>query len=194
MPTQEEKRNSLIRDFKNLLIWIAIALIIRWQVLEPRWIPSGSMLPTLQIQDKILVEKVTPKITSKSNLSKFRNNIIVFNVPEQLIKAGYETDTALIKRVIGVPGDKVEVKEGNLYLNDVAQDNYIYDKNINYSIGPLIVPEQSFWVMGDNRNNSMDSHIWGFLPYEKIIGRAILRYWPLNKIGPIRLPILNNLG
>ena len=194
MPTQEEKRNSLIRDFKNLLIWIAIALIIRWQVLEPRWIPSGSMLPTLQIQDKILVEKVTPKITSKSNLSKFRNNIIVFNVPEQLIKAGYETDTALIKRVIGVPGDKVEVKEGKLYLNDIAQDNYISDKNINYSIGPLIVPEQSFWVMGDNRNNSMDSHIWGFLPYEKIIGRAILRYWPLNKIGPIRLPILNNLG
>ena len=61
MPTQEEKRNSLIRDFKNLLIWIAIALIIRWQVLEPRWIPSGSMLPTLQIQDKILVEKLTPK-------------------------------------------------------------------------------------------------------------------------------------
>ena len=194
MPAQEEKKNSIIRDLKNLLIWIAIALIIRWQVLEPRWIPSGSMLPTLQIQDKILVEKVTPKITSKSNLSKFRNKIIVFNVPEQLIKAGYETDTALIKRVIGVPGDKVEVKEGNLYLNDVAQDNYIYDKNINYSIGPLIVPEQSFWVMGDNRNNSMDSHIWGFLPYEKIIGRAILRYWPLNKIGPIRLPILNNLG
>ena len=194
MPTQEEKRNSLIRDFKNLLIWIAIALIIRWQVLEPRWIPSGSMLPTLQIQDKILVEKVTPKITSKSNLSKFRNKIIVFNAPEELIKAGYRTDTALIKRVIGVPGDKVEVKEGNLYLNDVAQDNYIYDKNINYSIGPLIVPKESFWVMGDNRNNSMDSHIWGFLPYEKIIGRAILRYWPLNKIGPIRLPILNNLS
>ena len=192
MPIQEEKKNSIIRDLKNLLIWIAIALIIRWQVLEPRWIPSGSMLPTLQIQDKILVEKITPKITSKSNLSKFRNKIIVFNVPEQLIKAGYEKDTALIKRVIGVPGDKVEVKEGKLYLNDIAQDNYISDKNINYSIGPLIVPEQSFWVMGDNRNNSMDSHIWGFLPYEKIIGRAIVRYWPLNKLGPIRFPILNN--
>ncbi len=194
MPTQEGKKNSIIRDLKNLLIWIAIALIIRWQVLEPRWIPSGSMLPTLQIQDKILVEKVTPKITPKSNLSKLRNKIIVFNVPDQLIKAGYEADTALIKRVIGVPGDKVEVKEGNLFLNDIAQDNYISDKNINYSIGPLIVPEQSFWVMGDNRNNSMDSHIWGFLPYEKVIGRAIFRYWPLKKIGPIRFPVLNNLG
>ena len=146
------------------------------------------MLPTLQIQDKILVEKVTPKIISKSNLSKLKNKIVVFNVPEQLINAGYEADTALIKRVIGIPGDKVEVRDWNLYLNDIAQNNYIFDKNINYSTGPFIVPEESLWVMGDNRNNSMDSHIWGFLPYEKVIGKAIFRYWPFNKIGPIRFP------
>ena len=194
MPTQEKKRNSIIKDLKTLLICLVIALIIRWQIIEPRWIPSGSMLPTLQIQDKILVEKLTPKITSKSNLSKLKNKIIVFNVPEQLINAGYKKNTALIKRVIGLPGDKIEVKDGNLYLNDIAQNNYILDKNINYSIGPLVVPEKSLWVMGDNRNNSMDSHIWGVLPYEKIIGKAIFRYWPLNKIGPIRFPILNNLG
>ena len=61
MQIAEKKRNSIIKDLKNLLIWISIALIIRWQVIEPRWIPSGSMLPTLQIQDKILVEKLTPK-------------------------------------------------------------------------------------------------------------------------------------
>ena len=193
MSTTEEKRNSIIKDLKNLLIWISIALIIRWQVIEPRWIPSGSMLPTLQIQDKILVEKVTRKITSKSNLSKLKNKIVVFNVPDQLINAGYEADTALIKRVIGIPGDKIEVRDGNLYLNDIAQDNYFFDKNINYSIGPVIVPKESLWVMGDNRNNSMDSHIWGFLPYEKIIGKAIFRYWPFNKIGPIPFPVLNNL-
>ncbi len=194
MQNPAEKKSSILNDFKNLFIWIIIALIIRWQVIEPRWIPSGSMLPTLQIQDKILVEKLTPKITSKSNLSKLKNKIIVFNVPEQLIEAGYESDIALIKRVIGVPGDKVEVKEGNLYLNDIAQNNYISDDNINYSTGPYYVPEKSLWVMGDNRNNSMDSHIWGFLPYEKVIGKAIFRYWPLNKIGPIRFPSLNNLG
>ena len=193
MQNPAEKKNSLLKDFKNLFIWIIIALIIRWQVIEPRWIPSGSMLPTLQIQDKILVEKLTPKITSKSNLSKLKNKIIVFNVPEQLIEAGYGSDIALIKRVIGVPGDKVEVKEGKLFLNDIAQDNYISDRNINYSTGPYIVPEKSLWVMGDNRNNSMDSHIWGFLPYEKVIGEAIFRYWPLNNIGPIRFPALNNV-
>ena len=194
MQTKEEKRNSIIKDLKNLFIWVAIALIIRWQVIEPRWIPSGSMLPTLEIQDKILVEKVSPKIISKSDLSKFRSKIIVFNVPQQLIDAGYKDDTALIKRVIGVPGDKIEVKDGKLYVNDIAQDNHIIDKNINYSLDPLIVPDKSLWVMGDNRNNSMDSHIWGFLPYEKIIGKAIFRYWPINKLGPIRFPVLNNLG
>ena len=68
MSLTKEKRDSLMKDLKSLLIWISIALIIRWQVIEPRWIPSGSMLPTLQIQDKILVEKVTPKITSKTNI------------------------------------------------------------------------------------------------------------------------------
>ena len=194
MPNQTEKDSSILKDFKNLFIWIIIALIIRWQVIEPRWIPSGSMLPTLQIQDKILVEKLTPKISSKTNLSKLKNKIIVFNVPQELIDAGYESDIALIKRVIGIPGDKVEVKEGILYLNDIAQNNYIYDKDINYTTGPFIVPEESLWVMGDNRNNSMDSHIWGFLPYEKVIGKAIFRYWPLNNIGPIRSPVLNNVG
>ena len=193
MPNSLEKRNSILKDIKNLFIWIAIALIIRWQVLEPRWIPSGSMLPTLQIQDRILVEKLSPKISSKSNLTSLKNKIIVFNVPEQLVEVGYKSNVALIKRVIGTPGDKIEVKEGNLYLNEVVQNNIISDKNINYSTGPFIVPEKSLWVMGDNRNNSMDSHIWGFLPYEKVIGKAIFRYWPLNKIGPIRFPILNKV-
>ena len=194
MTNPAEKGNSILKDLKNLFIWIVIALIIRWQVIEPRWIPSGSMLPTLQIHDKILVEKLTPKITSKSKLFKLKNKIIVFNAPQQLIEAGYESDIALIKRVIGVPGDKVEVKEGNLYLNDIAQNNFISDGDINYSTGPYIVPEKSLWVMGDNRNNSMDSHVWGFLPYEKVIGKAIFRYWPLNNIGPIRFPGLNNVG
>ena len=193
MPNSLEKRNSILKDIKNLFIWIAIALIIRWQVIEPRWIPSGSMLPTLQIQDRILVEKLSPKISSKSNLSSLKNKIIVFNVPEQLVEVGYKSNVALIKRVIGTPGDKIEVKEGNLYLNEVVQNNIISYKNINYSTGPFIVPEKSLWVMGDNRNNSMDSHIWGFLPYEKVIGKAIFRYWPLNKIGPIRFPILNKV-
>ena len=192
MKDSSKKPTTLLKDIKTLFIWVFVALIIRWQVVEPRWIPSGSMLPTLQIQDKILVEKISPKLNFSKNLSRLRDQIIVFNAPSILIEAGYESKTALIKRVIGLPGDKVEVKEGNLYINDIMQRKYLTDKNINYSTGPYIVPEKSLWVMGDNRNNSMDSHIWGFLPYEKVIGRAILRYWPLNKFGPINFPNLNN--
>ena len=179
---------SIVRDIKNLLIWILIVLIIRWQVIEPRWIPSGSMLPTLQIQDKILIEKLTPKINKKNNFSKFKDKIIVFNAPDQLLEIGYESNTALIKRVIGVPGDKIEVKEGNLFVNDLVQNKYPTDTNINYSMEPIIVPEETLWVMGDNRNNSLDSHIWGALPFKKVIGKAIFRYWPLNHIGPINFP------
>ena len=188
MTNPSKKSSSMLKDFKNLIIWVILALIIRWQVIEPRWIPSGSMLPTLQIQDKILVEKITPKINLKDNLDKLRDSIVVFNPPETLIKAGYDSNIALIKRVIGVPGDKVEIKEGILYLNNKAQNKYITDKNINYSMSPIKIPANSLWVMGDNRNNSMDSHIWGPLPSEKIIGRAILRYWPLNQFGPISFP------
>ena len=191
MTNSSDKKRTFLRDLKNLAIWISIALIIRWQVIEPRWIPSGSMLPTLQIKDKILVEKLSPKLNFR-NLSRLKNQIIIFNAPKILIDSGYESNTALIKRVIGTPGDKIEVKEGTLYINDILQDNYPTDKGINYSVGPYIVPEDSLWVMGDNRNNSMDSHIWGFLPYKKVIGKAFLRYWPLDKFGPIHFPNLNN--
>ena len=191
MANSSDKKRTFLRDLKNLAIWISIALIIRWQVIEPRWIPSGSMLPTLQIKDKILVEKLSPKLNFR-NLSRLKNQIIIFNAPKILIDSGYESNTALIKRVVGTPGDKIEVKEGTLYINDILQDNYPTDKGINYSVGPYIVPEDSLWVMGDNRNNSMDSHIWGFLPYKKVIGKAFIRYWPLDKFGPIHFPNLNN--
>ena len=191
MTNSSDKKRTFLRDLKNLAIWISIALIIRWQVIEPRWIPSGSMLPTLQIKDKILVEKLSPKLNFR-NLSRLKNQIIIFNAPKILIDSGYESNTALIKRVVGTPGDKIEVKEGTLYINDILQNNYPTDKGINYSVGPFIVPEDSLWVMGDNRNNSMDSHIWGFLPYKKVIGKAFIRYWPLDKFGPIHFPNLNN--
>tara|TARA_B100000965_G_scaffold78530_1_gene62446 strand:- start:578 stop:1156 length:579 start_codon:yes stop_codon:yes gene_type:complete len=192
MSNSSNKAKNFFKDFKNLIIWIIIALIIRWQVIEPRWIPSGSMLPTLQIKDKILVEKLSPKLNFSKNLRSLKDKIIVFYAPKILIDSGYESDTALIKRVIGIPGDKIEIKEGNLYVNDIPQDKYPTDKNINYAGGPYVVPENSLWVMGDNRNNSMDSHIWGFLPYEKVIGKALIRYWPLNQFGPIDFPNLNS--
>ena len=190
----QSKRTTSIKELRNLLIWVLLALIIRWQVVEPRWIPSGSMLPTLQIRDKILVDKLTYKFINKDNLSELKDKIIVFKAPDQLVDAGYEADTALIKRVIGIPGDKIEIKEGNLYVNDNIQGKYSFDSDINYSMGPIVIPNESLWVMGDNRNNSLDSHIWGVLPFKKVIGKAIFRYWPLVNFGPISSPEINNFN
>ena len=184
----QKKKNS----WGSLLIWIILAVIIRWQVLEPRWIPSGSMIPTLQIQDKILIEKLTPKFNRITNKELKRNKIVVFNPPQQLIAAGYDSKSALIKRVVGLPGDQVEVHNGKLYRNEIAIDEPWIKEPIKYEMEAFIIPKNSIWVLGDNRNNSLDSHLWGALPKEKLIGTAVFRYWPLSKSGLFGSPTLKN--
>jgi len=175
-------------NWRNLLLWISIALLIRWQIVEPRWIPSGSMLPTLQLQDKVLIEKVTPRINQIISKEIQRESIIVFHPPNSLKQLGYDENSALIKRVIGVPGDQIEVNEGNLLLNGKLMEESWITEPMNYEMDVITVPKGSLWVLGDNRNNSLDSHIWGPLPKENVIGTAIWRYWPLKRFGTIRFP------
>jgi signal peptidase I len=111
--------------------------------------------------------------------------IIVFDPPPQLQEQGYLRDQAFIKRIIGEPGQTVEVKNGKVLVNNVAiVEPYIAEPPA-YTLRPVQVPENSFFVMGDNRNNSNDSHVWGFLPKEYIIGRALFRFFPFNRIGDV---------
>ena len=174
--------------WKGLLIWVLFALLLRWQVVEPRWIPSGSMLPTLQVKDRLLIEKVSPKLNKLLQRHSKRGTIVVFAPPQILIDSGYESGQALIKRVIGIPGDKIEVKEGHLIRNGtVINEPWVVEK-IKYEMDQIIVPSNSLWVLGDNRNNSLDSHLWGPLSEKNVVGTATLRYWPLKNIGPIRFP------
>ena len=173
-------------SWRSLLIWVLLALLLRWIVVEPRWIPSGSMLPTLQLQDRILVEKLSPRFDRVRHQSLPLNSIVVFKVPEPLVQAGYDPDAALIKRVVGRPGDLLEVRDGQLRRNDEAVDEPWLNEAIDYVMAPVTVPDNELWVMGDNRNASLDSHLWGPLPEADVIGTAILRYWPLNRFGPIR--------
>ena len=184
----KKNQNQNQVNFKGLIIWILIALLLRWQVIEPRWIPSGSMIPTLQIQDRILIEKITPRVNYKFKKHLKVNTIVIFKPPRILTEAGYSDGSALIKRVVGLPGDKIEVLNGKLYRNEEEVNEKWIREPIQYEMKEIKVPENSLWVLGDNRNNSLDSHVWGALPEKNLIGTALARYWPLNEIGPIRFP------
>lgn len=182
---KKDKQNSWF----SIFAWLLLALLLRWQVIEPRWIPSGSMLPTLQIQDRILVEKIRPRIKSLKHEHLDADSIVVFHPPQQLIDTGYDRNSALIKRLVGLPGDKIKVQKGKLYRNgqELKEKSWL-QLPMNYEMDEITIPNHYLWVLGDNRNNSLDSHLWGYLPEENVIGTAIWRYWPINKFGPIRFP------
>lgn len=170
--------NPWVEGLKTIVLSSVLALGIRGFVAEARYIPSGSMLPTLQINDRLIIDKITYNFRTPE-----RGDIVVFS-PTDALKAQNFKD-AFIKRVIGLPGDKVEVKGERVYVNDQPlRENYIEDKP-NYSFGPVTVPANQYLVLGDNRNNSYDSHYWGYVPRDKIIGRAIVRFWPLNRVGEL---------
>ncbi|MEI8251891.1 MAG: signal peptidase I [Synechococcus sp. ELA057] len=172
------------RQIGALLPWLLLALLLRWAVLEPRWIPSGSMLPTLQLQDRILVEKLRPRLGRELPVG----TIVVFRPPAPLRAAGYDPRAALIKRVVAAAGDRVEVRDGRLWRNGIPLDPDWTPVRMDYSLEAFTVPEGHLMVLGDNRNASLDSHIWGPLPSQELIGTAIWRYWPLQRFGPIRIP------
>ncbi len=186
--TSKSQKKVNRNDWFSILIWITLALLLRWQVIEPRWIPSGSMLPTLEIQDRILVEKVSPRIKRLKKQNIGIDSIVVFQPPQQLIEAGYDENAALIKRVEGIAGDQIEVHMGQLIRNGEPIDESWRVLPINYEMDAITIPDNALWVLGDNRNNSLDSHLWGLLPEKNVIGTAVWRYWPINKFGPIRFP------
>lgn len=169
------KENILI-----LAIALGLSLLIRTFIAEPRFIPSDSMFPTLEIGDRLVIEKVSYYLDSPQF-----GDIIVFNPPTQLQEIGYAADQAFIKRIIGKPGEIVEVKNGRVYINNQPLFERYIAEEPHYQLPPVKVPENSYFVMGDNRNDSNDSHVWGFLPQANIIGRAVFRFWPIERFGGV---------
>lgn len=158
---------------------LAISVLIRLFVAEPRYIPSNSMIPTLDIGDRLVIEKVSYRLNSPAT-----GDIIVFEPPDILQVQGYTKDQAFIKRIIGLPGETIDIKNGRVYIGDrPLEEDYITELPNYLWEGPVTIPENQYFVMGDNRNNSNDSHIWGFLPKDNIIGRAVFRFWPFERIG-----------
>eukprot|EP00325_Prymnesiales_sp_UTEX-LB-985_P006610 CAMPEP_0174698434 /NCGR_PEP_ID=MMETSP1094-20130205/4035_1 /TAXON_ID=156173 /ORGANISM="Chrysochromulina brevifilum, Strain UTEX LB 985" /LENGTH=370 /DNA_ID=CAMNT_0015895619 /DNA_START=13 /DNA_END=1126 /DNA_ORIENTATION=+ len=154
---------EFVREF---LPTFAFFLAIRIAIVEPRYIPSLSMFPTFEINDQLAVEKVS-KWTRPPN----RGEVVVFDPPPLFweLSAREPDGEAVIKRVVGVAGDTVEVKGGQFYLNGVLQQEPYTAELAQYTLAPLTVPAGTVFVLGDNRNHSFDSHYWGFLPTQNII-------------------------
>jgi signal peptidase I len=174
----QKAENPWVEGIKTIVLSAFLAFGIRSFVAEARYIPSGSMEPTLQINDRLIIDKLSYKFKAPE-----RGDIVVFSPTDTLKKQNFKD--AFIKRVIGLPGDKVQVKGKLVYVNDKPlREKYIEDAP-NYDYGPVTVPANQYLVLGDNRNNSYDSHYWGFVPHDNIIGRAVVRFWPINRVGEV---------
>ncbi len=167
-------------NFQILFVALILALIVRSVIAEPRFIPSDSMVPTLHVGDRLVVEKVSYRFQAPQF-----GDIIVFDPPPQLQTQGYAKDQAFIKRIIGLPGQTVTVQNGIVYVDQQPLKEPYIAQPPDYLMPPVQVPENTYFVMGDNRNNSNDSHVWGFLPRQNIIGRAWLRFFPFDRWGQL---------
>jgi len=169
--------NNWIFDWgETIVVALILALIIRAFFLQVFWIPSGSMEPTLDISDRIVVNKVVYNFRQPK-----RFEIIVFRA----VPAMGQEKKDLIKRLAGLPGEKLEVKDGIININGKPVEE-AHTMNQDYAnFGPITIPPDSYFVMGDNRLASADSRYWGFLPGKNIIGKAFLRIWPLTKFSLI---------
>ncbi len=175
---KENQENFWVEMAKTFAMAIVLSFGIRTFVAEARYIPSSSMEPTLQINDRLIIEKMTYRFQKPE-----RGDVIVFNATEALQAQNF--NGAFIKRVIGLPGDTVTVRNGKVMVNGNILREFYIKEDPQYNYGPVTVPENEYLVLGDNRNNSYDSHYWGFVPREKIIGRAFVRFWPFPRIGAI---------
>ena len=202
---KDEVQQPFWKECIETVFFVIVAvIIIRFFIGEIRWIPSGSMEPTLQVKDRIFVERVTRFYATPK-----RGDVMIFYPPFveldntfagvfKRLSGFFCKDIAYIKRVIGLPGEKIEIKhypDGRsfVYINDRRLDEeyimseYDYHKcNENMFCGPFIIPEGEYFMMGDNRGNSQDSRFWGTLPQERFIGRAVFTFWPLNHLNVLK--------
>jgi signal peptidase I len=202
----QAKFTDLVKEYLPTLAAAGlVVLVVRTFIAEPRYIPSSSMEPTLQINDRLIIEKLSYKFRKPE-----RGEVIVFNPPA--VPVVPDASKVYIKRLIGLPGDRIAIRDGKVFVNDKALNEPYIKEAPDYTLPTndlskcqgcfqppeviqtkkslsFTVPPGNYWMMGDNRNNSLDSRVWGFLPEQNIVGRAFFRYWPPDdRIGKLTTP------
>jgi signal peptidase I len=165
-------RTAIVETLDACLFAAILSLVIITFVVQAFYIPSGSMEPTLMIDDRILVAKFVYRFESPH-----RGDVIVFRYP-------LNPQRDFVKRVIGLPGDHVQLRNGVVYVDGRALSEKGYTIKPDYgNYGPVAVPAGDYFVLGDNRNNSEDSRFFGYVPRANIIGKAVFIYWPPARIA-----------
>ena len=190
--TEDKKSKSKVKEYvESIIIAILIALFIRTFIICAYKIPSRSMVPTLLVGDHILVNKFIYGV----KIPLLRRTIIPVREPKrgEVVVFIYPNDRSkdFIKRVIGVAGDKIEIKNKKIFINDeefkdsygIFSDSLVLPQSLQPrdNFGPIIVPEKSIFVMGDNRDESLDSRFWGFVNLKDVEGKAFVIYWSWNR-------------
>ncbi len=168
---RQELRKKEWYDFvETILFAFILAFLIKSFILQISYIPTGSMIPTLNDGEAVLVVRIPYYFREPE-----RGEIIVFKYP-------LDPSKEYVKRLIGLPGDTVEIKQGNVYVNGkLLEENYVKRKSDD-NYGPVKVPKDSYFVLGDNRPVSVDSRYWGFVPKKNLVGKALLLLWPPRRI------------
>ena len=163
---------------KTLLMTAVLSLVLRVAVVEAFIVPTGSMRPTILEGDRLLGSKFHYWFWEPA-----RGDVVVFRPPEAAQELSHQRAPRYVKRVIAVGGDLVEVRRGVVTVNGEQLTEPYISAAPRYRLEPTIVPEGQLFVLGDNRNESLDSHVWGFLEEEALIAHVFARYWPPNRIS-----------
>jgi len=165
------QRKSFYDWLETVVVSGILALVIITFIAQSFYIPSGSMIPTLNIRDRVIGNKFIYKFHEPR-----RQDVIIFKYPR-------DNKTYFVKRLIGLPGDKVEIQDGDVYLNGEFLDENKYPvRKDSTDFGPILVPPRSFFVLGDNRAHSADSRFWGFVPRKNLVAQGMFTFWPLPRI------------
>ena len=162
----------LTEGIEILFVILPLVLVFRHYVFQASFVYSGSMHPTLKVKDRLIVNKFIYSFTEPKRL-----DIVLFKSP-------YKDKKQFVKRLIGFPNETIEIKEGNVFINGKQLStpglNILRDYS-NY--GPVIIKDEHYFVLGDNRGNSADSRFFGFIHRDDFIGKALFTFWPLQQVG-----------